>query len=159
MATPMKSIQELKRNGTYRPNKHGTEDTLVTLPVEAPECPLRLNDEAMRYFDELVDYGLEMDAVSKADGIIVALMASEFQEWLELDRLVKSEGVLKKMPTATGFMQEVVNPHLKLRDDKLKVILRILGELGLTPVARSRLQVNQKATQEKSALGQFLAAI
>jgi P27 family predicted phage terminase small subunit len=60
------------------------------------------------------------------------------------------------MPTATGFMQEVVNPNLKIRDDKLKVILKMLSELGLTPVARSRLQVNKASKEVKSPLGQFL---
>ncbi|WP_257618742.1 P27 family phage terminase small subunit [Vibrio cholerae] len=64
-----------------------------------------------------------------------------------------------KLPTATGFMQDVVNPKLKIRDDKTKVILKMLGELGMSPAARSKVQVNEKNKQEKSALGEFLAAI
>jgi P27 family predicted phage terminase small subunit len=107
----------------------------------------------MTYFQELVGYGLDMDVITRADGGIVALLASEFKEWVMLDKIIKAEGFLKKMPTATGFMQEGVNPNLKIRDDKLKVILKMLGELGLTPVARSRLQINNTP---KTPLGLFL---
>jgi P27 family predicted phage terminase small subunit len=97
-----------------------------------------------------------MDVVIRADGGIVTLLASEFKECVILDKIIKAEGFLKKMPTATGFMQEGVNPNLKIRDDKLKVILKMLGELGLTPVARSRLQVNNASKESKTPLGLFL---
>ena len=156
MAMPKKSIQELKDSGVYRPSVHGHEEDLVQMDVQAPTTPTFLNPEAMAYFHELVGYGLDMDVITAADGAIVALLASEFTEWLELDRTIKQEGFLKKMPTATGYMQEVVNPSLKVRDDKLKVILKMLSELGLTPVARSRLQVNKASKEVKSPLGQFL---
>jgi P27 family predicted phage terminase small subunit len=156
MAMPKKSIQELKDTGVYRPSVHGKEEDLVRLDVQAPATPSFLNPEAMAYFHEIVGYGLDMDVITAADGAIVALLSSEFTEWLELDRTIKQEGFLKKMPTATGFMQEVVNPSLKVRDDKLKVILKMLSELGLTPVARSRLQVNKANAETKSPLGRFL---
>lgn len=159
MGRAKKSIDELKATGHYRPSKHGKEEDLVSLPVEAPESPEFLTEKALGYFHELVGYGVEMDIISRADGVIVGLLASEFEEWVKLDQLVKKEGFMKKMPTATGFMQEVVNPNIKLRDDKLKVILKMLGELGLSPVARSRLQVNKKNAQEKTTLGQFLSEV
>jgi P27 family predicted phage terminase small subunit len=156
MAMPKKSIQELKDTGNYRPSIHGTEDDLVSAEIKAPDLPEFLNPEAMSYFNEIVGYGLDMDVITAADGAIVALLASEFTEWVMLDKTIKTEGFIKKMPTATGFMQEVVNPSLKVRDDKLKVILKMLSELGLTPVARSRLQVNKASAGTKSTLGQFL---
>jgi P27 family predicted phage terminase small subunit len=156
MVMPRKSIKELKDSGVYRPSVHGSEEDLVSLEVQAPDTPAFLNPEAMEYFQELVGYGLDMDVISSADGAIVALLASEFTEWVELDKIIKNEGFLKKMPTATGYMQEVVNPSLKIRDDKLKVILKMLSELGLTPVARSRLQVNKSSKEAKTPLGQFL---
>ena len=159
MGMPKKSIQELKDSGVYRPSIHGDEEDLVTMSVEAPETPEFLSKQAVQYFHEVVGYGLDMDIISRADGAIVGLLSSEFSEWVTLDKIIKKEGFLKEMPTATGFMQEVVNPSLKIRDDKLKVILKMLSELGLTPVARSRLQTNKSATQEKSTLGQFLAEV
>jgi P27 family predicted phage terminase small subunit len=159
MVMPKKTIQELKDTGNYRPSIHGAEADLVSLDVQAPATPAFLNDEAINYFTELVGYGLDMDVITAADGAIVGLLSSEFVEWMQLDKIIKLEGFLKKMPTATGFMQEVVNPSLKIRDDKLKVILKMLGELGLTPVARSRLQVNKAFKEVKSPLGQFLENI
>ena len=156
MSTPKKSIQELKDSGNYRPNKHGQLGDLVQMDIQAPDVPTFLSPEAVTYFQELVGYGLDMDVITRADGGIVALLASEFKEWVMLDKIIKTEGFLKKMPTATGFMQEGVNPNLKIRDDKLKVILKMLGELGLTPVARSRLQVNNPSKESKTPLGLFL---
>lgn len=159
MATPKKSIQELKANGTYRPSRHGNEEDKPQLAIEAPNKPRFLNEEALVYFQEIVGYGIDMDIITKADAVIVGLLSNELGEWADLNKAVREEGVLVKMPTATGFMQEVVNPKLKIRDDKTKVILKMLGELGMSPAARSKVQVNEKNKQEKSALGEFLAAV
>ncbi|ANZ10170.1 hypothetical protein PO80_19040 [Vibrio parahaemolyticus] len=100
-----------------------------------------------------------MDIITKADAVIVGLLSNELGEWAELNQAVREEGVMVKLPTATGFMQDVVNPKLKIRDDKTKVILKMLGELGMSPAARSKVQVNEKNKQEKTALGEFLAAV
>ncbi|EHO8532987.1 phage terminase small subunit P27 family [Vibrio parahaemolyticus] len=127
--------------------------------MEAPNTPRFLNEEAFVYFQEIVGYGLDMDIITKADAVIVGLLSNELGEWAELNKAVREEGVMVKLPTATGFMQDVVNPKLKIRDDKTKVILKMLGELGMSPAARSKVQVNEKNKQEKSALGEFLAAI
>ncbi|EOE4732116.1 phage terminase small subunit P27 family [Vibrio parahaemolyticus] len=159
MATPKKSIQELKAAGTYRPSRHGKEEDHPVVRIERPEAPPFLNEEAFRYFQEIVGYGVDMDIIGKADSVIIGLLSNELCEWTELNEAVRKEGYLTKMPTATGFMQEVVNPKLKIRDDKTKVILKMLGDLGMSPAARSKVQVNEKNKQEKSALGEFLAAV
>ncbi|WP_081276181.1 phage terminase small subunit P27 family [Vibrio cyclitrophicus] len=159
MPTPKKSIAELKATGSYRPNKHGKEEDHPQLPIEAPDTPRFLNDEALCYFSEIVGYGLDMDIITKADGVIVGLLSNELSEWFVLNKAVREEGVMVKMPTATGFMQDVVNPKLKIRDDKSKVILKMLGELGMSPASRSKVQVNEANKQEGSALYEFLAAV
>ena len=157
MATPKKSIQELKESGTYRPSRHGSEEEQVVLPISAPTEPRFLNEEAVAYFQEVVGYGIDMNIITKADSIIVGLLSNELGEWAVLNKDVRAEGVMVKLPTATGFMQDVVNPKLKIRDDKTKVILKMLGELGMSPAARSKVVVNEKDKQQKSALGEFLA--
>ncbi|EOX3952113.1 MULTISPECIES: phage terminase small subunit P27 family [Vibrio] len=159
MGRPSKPIHELKANGTYRPSVHGSEEDRPQLAIEAPETPRFLNEEALVYFQEIVGYGIDMDIITKADAVIVGLLSNELGEWAELNQAVREEGVMVKLPTATGFMQDVVNPKLKIRDDKTKVILKMLGELGMSPAARSKVQVNEKNKQEKTALGEFLAAV
>jgi len=158
MPKPKKSIAELKATGSYRPSKHGALEDRPQPSIKAPIMPSFLNEEAVIYFNEVVDYGLDMNIISKADGIIVGLLSNELGEWLELNNAVRKEGVMIKLPTATGFMQDVINPKLKIRDDKTKVILKIIGDLGMSPAARSKVQINKDYKQEKSALGIFLAA-
>lgn len=156
--TPKKSIAELKATGSYRPHKHGRLEDKPQPDIEAPSKPSYVQKEAEAYFDEVVQHGLDMNIIAKADSFIVGLLSNELAEWADLNRCVESEGIMVQMPTATGFMQDVINPKIKLRDDKLKVILRMLSELGMSPAARSKVQVNEKDKQEKSALGEFLAA-
>jgi len=158
MPKPKKAIAELKATGSYRPSKHGALEDRPQPPVEAPNVPSFLNDCALSYFNEIVGYGIDMNVISKADGIIVGLLSNELSEWLELNNEVRKEGVMIKLPTATGFMQDVINPKLKIRDDKTKMILKIIGDLGMSPAARSKVQINKDYKQEKSALGIFLAA-
>lgn len=97
-----------------------------------------------------------MNILTKADTFIVGLLSNEIEDWMALQEAVSVEGVIIKMPTATGFKQEVVNPKVKLKDDKLKIILRMLSELGMSPASRSKVMVNKHAEEEKSALGEFL---
>ena len=156
MGRPAKSIAELKANGTYRPSVHGAEDERPDLPIEAPQTPHYVNETAMVYFSEIVGCGLDMDIVTKADSTIIGLLSNEMSEWVELNGHIREEGYMIEMPTATGFMQTVVNPKIKIRDDKLKVILKMLGELGMSPAARSKVVVNERSKNEKSALGEFL---
>lgn len=158
MPKPKKSIAELKASGSYRPNKHGRTEDMPELPIEAPRMPHFVSVNALEYFNDVVALGIDMSIVTKADSLIIGLLASEIAEWVELDTHIKKEGFIVKLPTATGFMQSTVNPKLRVRDDKLKVILKMLSELGMTPAARSKVKVNQKSKEQKSALGEFLAA-
>ena len=151
-------IETLKSNGTYRPSVHGAEEDKPQLPIESPKLPTYVASNAVEYFNDVVGWGLEMSIVTQADSVIIGLLSNEMAEWVELDAAVKSEGFMVKLPTATGFMQQVVNPKIKIRDDKLKVILKMLGELGLSPAARSKVQVHKKNQESQSALGQFLSA-
>ena len=158
MPTPKKSIQDLKASGNYRPSRHGDLKDKPQLAIEAPNVPHFVDLQASRYFAEIVAHGLDMNIVTKADSTIIGLLSCDMSEWTELNELVQTEGFMVKMPTATGFMQTVVNPKVKVRDDKLKVILKMLSELGMSPAARSRVTVNESSKNEKSALGEFLAA-
>lgn len=158
MATPKKSIQELKAAGTYRPSRHGSDEDHPVVRIERPVTPHFVNESALRYFEDIVGICLDMDIVGKADSLIIGLLSNEIEEWVLLNQMVKAEGFMVKMPTATGFMQDVINPKIKVREDKLKTILKMMGELGLSPAARSKVQVNEKNKEEQSALGQFLAA-
>jgi P27 family predicted phage terminase small subunit len=157
MPTPKKSIQDLKASGNYRPSRHGPEEDKPQLPISAPQAPHYVDKESLLYFEEIVGCGLDMDIVTKADATIIGLLSSEMSEWTQLNQAIRDEGFMVEMPTATGFMQTVVNPKIKIRDDKLKVILKMLGELGMSPAARSKVTVNQQNKDEKSALGEFLA--
>ncbi|EMD77437.1 hypothetical protein C408_4114 [Vibrio diabolicus E0666] len=100
-----------------------------------------------------------MNTICKADGIMIGLLANELDEWFELNEAVRKEGVMVKLPTATGFMQDVVNPKIKIRDNKIKVILKILSEFGMSPAARSGVQTSEHAKNKDSALYEFLSAI
>lgn len=159
MPKPKKSIAELKATGSYRPCKHGAVGDRPQPPIEAPDTPRFLNEEALVYFQEIVGYGVDMNIISKADGVLVGLLSNELGEWFELNHAVRKEGVMVKLPTATGFMQDVVNPKLKIRDDKTKVILKMLGEIGMSPASRSKVPVNEQSKHESSALYEFLAAV
>lgn len=159
MPKPKKSIAELKATGSYRPSKHGSAEDRPQPPIEAPDTPPFLNESALVYFQEVVGYGIDMNTICKADGIMIGLLANELDEWFELNEALRKEGVMVKLPTATGFMQDVVNPKIKIRDNKIKVILKILSEFGMSPAARSGVQTSEHAKNKDSALYEFLSAI
>jgi phage terminase small subunit len=125
---PPKPIEQLKRQGTYRPDRHGSALEVVTVLPMAPGTP-----DAPT---ELGDAGREL--WSRAWGAAITWLSpdSDMAEVVEACQLADDLAVARRRYRATtdpadGRMVATLS----------KSLTEALSALGFTPVARSRLGV------------------
>jgi len=133
------------RRGDRRPNEPKP-------PKGQPRCPSRLTKEEKSVWKQLVAILREMNVLTVADGNALARYCVMWCEWWRCDAHLKKYGLSFPMKRIVGKGKdertEVIGfqpfPELVQRN-KLSVELRRLeAEFGLTPAARTRIQVETK---------------
>lgn len=79
--------------------------------------------------------------LTEADTTGFELLMRTWLRWVEAEEHVKKHGLL--IVGQNGILQR--NPALKIADDSLKHLEKLLGEFGMTPASRARV----KATPEQ----------
>lgn len=119
----------------------------TNLPVEAPRKPEDLNEEASKIWDEMVEIGVEMGVLTKADGQILEVYCREKSVLLQAERDLEDNGELYKR-TSEGEIYGA-HPATLIRDKAIKNLKGMLAELGFSPSSRTRVKVT-KTEKKKS---------
>ena len=138
------NVVQLRGNPGHRPERESIE-----VEASAPKCPPWLHPEAKREWKricaELVQYGL----VTQLDR---AVLAAHCSAWA-LFRLAETH-FNEKSPVSgeTGHVVETPNEYLQqsvwmqIRNKAIDQLVATGREFGLTPAARSRVNVRQPET-------------
>ncbi len=103
----------------------------VPTPMECPpELPPVARDEWNRIVGELIALGV----LSKFDRGPLAIYCGAFAMWIEAMDALQQFGTMIKSPS--GY--PVQSPYVAIANRQAEMMLRIAGEFGFTPAARSR---------------------
>lgn len=132
-----KSVQQLKAEGTYRPDKHGhREQETGALLTELPPAPVKLSKEAGAIYEQ-EGAGLIAQKMLKATDVrTLAAYAVEMSVYFSEMREAEKEGVVSEMSNGTRG----TNPHRKNAEAALKLAGALSDKLGLSPAARHRIK-------------------
>ncbi len=130
---------------------------------KCPPAPRYLNERAKRIFNRVCRHLDQMQILSEADEAIIGLYATAYDQFLTLTEQVKGEkfiiersGVLKKngqiakgksitrgadLKKAFKTNGKIANPLFTMWRETRIEVQRYASELGLTPVARSRVKI------------------
>lgn len=123
-------------------------------PKELPEAPEWLSKEATKYFDRLVETLVKMGIASSADIDVIAHCASRLYEIEECTAIIEDLGKTYQTTTQAGDTMFRARPEVAMRNEAMRHAQSLLGELGLTPAARSRVTANpDEGDNEFSKLG------
>lgn len=111
-----KTPEQLKRDGTRRPDRHGHEADDVDFEGGMPHCPPSLTDEGRKVWNRVVKDLKAAGQLRKAYEAVIAAYASLYAEFL----------------TDPSDFPATKYTQLRL----------LIAELGLSPVSRSRLSGN-----------------
>jgi len=114
-------------------------------PVNAlPRCPPHLSDVARREWRRLAAPLHEMGVLTLADRAALAAYCQAYGRWVEAEQKLAETPTLLKTPS--GYAQQ--SPWLSIANKQLELMARFMGELGLTPVARRRVEMDTAAGTE-----------
>lgn len=110
--------------------------TLAHTSLQAlPRCPPHLSRVAQKEWRRLATPLYEAGLLSLADRAALAAYCQAYGRWVEAEEKLKDTPMLLKTPS--GYAQQ--SPWLTVANKQLELMGRFMSELGLTPVARTRL--------------------
>lgn len=122
------------RRAQGNPGKRGYNADEPIPPDALPDCPQHLNAAAQDEWHRLAETLVRMGVVTVVDRTVLAAYCQCYGRWDEAEDKLKATPMLLK--TATGYVQQ--SPWLSIANKQLELMGRYMGELGLTPAARSR---------------------
>lgn len=109
------------------------------------KCPTHLSETGKHAWKKLREIlGDDMKVLQRADSFALEMLASAYDEWRTLTKMINKQGLTIKRKDTHGHLVSKANPLLKQRNETNNKIIRLLSEFGLTPSSRSRLVSNEK---------------
>ncbi|SDO28991.1 phage terminase, small subunit, putative, P27 family [Lutimaribacter pacificus] len=102
-----------------------------------PRCPDHLSDAAKKEWRRLATPLHRAGLLSLADRAALAAYCQAWARWVEAEEKLAGTPTLLKTPS--GYVQQ--SPWLTVANKQLELMGRYMTELGLTPVARTRLDM------------------
>ncbi len=159
---PRKPTHQLKMSGSWRADyARGDEPQPET---GAPPPPERLCDEARKVWFEIVPLLDSMGVLAKCDGVILARYCELSVDWWKANEWIREKGTTYPLRDKHGnircFMQF---PQVGVRNHVGAEIRRIETEFGLTPAARTKIDLSvikgkKTETDSGSKRGRFFSA-
>ena len=111
------------------------------LPPDAlPRCPAHLSPVAAKEWRRLAKPLYDMGVLSTTDRGALAAYCQSWARWVEAEEKLKETPILIRTPS--GYAQQ--SPWLSIANKQLDLMGRYMSDLGLTPVARTRLPASQQ---------------
>jgi P27 family predicted phage terminase small subunit len=124
----------------------GTRSSSASSPVaslseiKVPTCPQHLCPTAKAEWKRLARELHTLGILTSLDRSALAAYCQSYGRWVEAEQRLKETPALLKMPS--GYVQQ--NPWLTISAKQLELMHRYLGELGLSPVARARVDITRR---------------
>jgi P27 family predicted phage terminase small subunit len=133
----------LKLTGRYRADRHqGVEPEP---PTAIPSPPKILKGEALAEWDRITRMLAEAHCIAELDrGPLVAYCL----EWAKYIKANNRLRIIRSMLAESTKGTKMPHPLLRISDRALANMLRICQEFGLTPAARSRLDIEAGSSTE-----------
>lgn len=108
--------------------------------IAMPTCPAHLSAPAKTEWKRLVRYLHDLGIITELDRSALAAYCQAYGRWVEAERALKKSPPLLRTPA--GYVQP--SPWLAIANKNLELMHRFISELGLSPVARSRVETIQR---------------
>ena len=124
-------------------------DTLASSSLKAlPRCPTHLSAVARKEWRRLATPLHEAGILTLADRAALAAYCQAYARWVEAEEKLGEGPVLLKTPS--GYVQQ--SPWLTVANKQMELMGRYMSELGLTPSARTRVNIPEAPASEDNQI-------
>ena len=149
MARPRKPTNLKVVQGTNRPHRNNNEPQVA---IEIPPCPDYLGKEAKKYWGEISKQLANVGLIGIVDGALFGLHCDSYGRFKEISgQLEKIEDMLDETPNGLGVQSALWQIRNKLWDQ----VLRSASEFGLSPAARSKINLPAKSEKKEDGWAGF----
>lgn len=124
------------------PGKKALPPGEVKPKVELPSKPRHLSIEASAEWDRLAPVLMRLGLLTRLDRAAFAAYCQAWAKHVEAEQQLAKASALAF--TQTGF--PIINPWATISKQAVEQMSRLLGEFGLTPAARTRINVGHVPT-------------
>ncbi|ECF2367701.1 phage terminase small subunit P27 family [Salmonella enterica subsp. enterica serovar Mountpleasant] len=121
---------------------------------EIPPVPEHLTDWGKVAWGKLTELLDDMEVITIADGLALERLCDVYADILQLRNTIAVEGRTYTVQTDGGFLIKA-NPAVAMLADADRRFKSYLVEFGLTPAARSKVNVRGGKEKEEDPLSQF----
>lgn len=120
------------------PGKRAMNHNEPKLPPAVPDPPAHLSKIARDEWRRLVVVLQGAGMLTNADRTCLAMYCQVYGRWVTAERKVSRQGTVVK--TKTGY--PIQNPQLAVATRAFEQLRSLMGELGLSPASRSRINAD-----------------
>jgi P27 family predicted phage terminase small subunit len=93
----------------------------------------------------------KMGALGNVDTVGLVLYCNTWARYMEVENLIRKGGMITSSEKVVGIY---VSPHIRISNECVRIMYRLLTEFGATPSSRSRIKADQ---QREEDIDEFLA--
>ena len=137
------------------PGKRPLNDKEPQPEKKAPRCPSWLEPEAKKEWKRMSKTLETIGVLTQVDMTAFAGYCQAYARWKEAEEFLSKHGTIFKTPS--GYIQQV--PQVSIAQTYLKVMKDFCSEFGLTPAARTRIQVNTVSIEADDPMEELLKVV
>jgi P27 family predicted phage terminase small subunit len=128
------NVHALRGNPGRRPLKENLKP-----PAAIPQCPDFLSPIARTEWQRITEQLSALGLVSELDRAALAAYCVAYGRWVEAEERLRQFGPIYKSPK-TGQLTQ--NPFLRVANNAMAQMCRLLVEFGMTPSSRMRINID-----------------
>lgn len=133
----------LKLRGSWRANANKDQPQPL---AGAPTCPAWLDKDAKRAWRRLIPQLVFMGVVTQADRNALARYCQTWARWKKAEEFIQKYGETYPLKDEKGNVKCFMPwPQVSISNQMSQTLTRLEQEFGLTPSARTRINVNNVA--------------
>ena len=105
-----------------------------------PRAPDNLSEDEKTEWKRVSRLLRDAGLLESLDKTLLTAYCITYSRWLKAENKIKRHGMLVKSPN--GYPMQ--SPYLAIANKAMEQMLKILGELGMTPASRSRIPKQEK---------------
>lgn len=119
---------------------------------KAPRLPSWLEPEAKKEWRRMTKVLEQIGVLTEVDATAFAGYCQAYARWKEAEEFLSKHGTIFKTPS--GYIQQV--PQVSIAQTYLKIMKDFCSEFGLTPSARSRINIGNNNVESDDPMEKLL---
>ena len=144
------------------PGKRPLDKSEPKPDIAIPDPPKHLGKTAIEEWDRISKQLYDLDLLTKVDRAGLAAYCVTWERWVHAEQRIiglDEDGKRTKDPSGLVFITKngypIQNPYLIIADKAMGQMVKLLSEFGMTPSARSRIQLSSKKQDEDDPFAMY----